>query len=48
MNEIAGVVGIDVAKRKFDVALLFHNKIKSKVFVNTSIGHKAFAEWLQK
>ena len=48
MNEIAGVVGIDVAKRKFDVALLIHNKIKSKVFDNTPTGHKDFVEWLKK
>ena len=46
MNEIACVVGIDVAKRKFDIALLINSKIKNKVFDNTPSGHKAFAEWL--
>lgn len=46
MNEIACVVGIDVAKRKFDIALLINSKIKTKVFDNTPSGHKAFAEWL--
>ena len=46
MNEVACVVGIDVAKRKFDIALLISNKIKTKVFDNTPSGHKAFSEWL--
>ena len=46
MNETTCVVGIDVAKRKFDIALLINNKIKTKVFDNTSAGHKAFEDWL--
>jgi transposase len=46
MNETTCVVGIDVAKRKFDIALLINNKIKNKVFDNTPVGHKAFASWL--
>ena len=46
MNETDCIVGIDVAKRKFDIALLINNKIKSKVFDNTPAGHKAFAQWL--
>lgn len=46
MNEIICVVGIDVAKRKFDIALLINNKIKTKVFDNTPAGHKAFEDWL--
>ena len=46
MNEIACVVGIDVAKRKFDIALLINSKIKNKVFDNTPSGHKAFSAWL--
>jgi transposase len=46
MNETACVVGIDVAKRKFDIALLINSKIKNKVFDNTPSGHKAFANWL--
>lgn len=45
-NETACVVGIDVAKRKFDIALLINNKVKTKVFDNTAAGHKAFEEWL--
>lgn len=46
MNDTAFEVGIDVAKRKFDIALRINNKIKTKVFDNTPSGHKAFAEWL--
>lgn len=46
MNETACVVGIDVAKRKFDIALLINNKIKTKVFDNAPTGHKAFVDWL--
>ena len=48
MNEIACVVGIDVAKRKFDIALFSNNKLKTKVFDNTPSGHKAFADWLDE
>ncbi|MDP1950011.1 MAG: hypothetical protein Q8K59_02760 [Nitrosomonas sp.] len=46
MNETTCMVGIDVAKRKFDIALLINNKIKTKVFDNTPAGHKAFEDWL--
>ena len=46
MNEITCVVGIDVAKRKFDIALHINNKIKTRVFDNTPAGHKAFEDWL--
>lgn len=48
MNETACVVGIDVAKRKFDMALLINNKIKTKVFDNTPAGHRAFSGWLDE
>ena len=46
MNETACMVGIDVAKRKFDIALLINNKIRTRVFDNTPAGHKAFEDWL--
>lgn len=39
-------VGIDIAKAKFDVALLRAGKYKTKVFANTSAGHAAFMAWL--
>ena len=42
-------VGIDVAKAKFDVALLnAEGKYRSKVFPNTPAGHRQFLEWLSK
>lgn len=47
MNEQATcVVGIDVSKRKLDIALLANSKTKSKVFDNTSTGHRELAQWL--
>jgi len=46
--EAAPVVGIDVSKKKLDVALLVNGKIKSKVIENTAEGHKALLEWLGK
>jgi len=46
MNDIACAVGIDIAKRKFDIALHINNKTKSKVFNNTPSGHQAFVNWL--
>jgi transposase len=44
------VVGIDVAKRKFDLAWLpaATGKLRSKVFDNTPAGHKQLLEWLKK
>ena len=42
-------VGIDVAKTKFDVALLnAEGKYRSKVFPNTPVGHQQFLEWLTR
>jgi transposase len=48
MNESNGVVGIDVSKKKLDVALLVDGKIKAKVVENTAAGHQALLEWLGK
>lgn len=42
----APVVGIDVSKKKLDVALLIGGKIKSKVFENSPAGHKSLHDWL--
>lgn len=39
-------IGIDIAKRKFDVALVDGGKVRSKVFENTASGHQALAQWL--
>lgn len=41
------IVGIDIGKRKFDVALLSGGKVRNKVFDNTSAGHQALLNWLK-
>lgn len=41
-------IGIDVGKRRLDIALLTEGKIRSKVFDNTAGGHTALTEWLVK
>lgn len=46
MNEASCIVGIDVAKRKLDIALLINGKTKSKVFYNSPAGHAGLAQWL--
>jgi len=40
------IVGIDIAKKKFDVALLLGEKTKSGAFHNTPAGFATFARWL--
>jgi transposase len=40
------VVGIDVGKRKFDVALWVQGKVRSKVFENTGQGYQGLLGWL--
>jgi len=47
MTEIISL-GIDVSKKKFDVALLKVNKLHHKHFSNDSKGFKLLIEWLQK
>lgn len=42
------VLGIDIAKLKFDAALLINNKYKTKVFHNNTRGYSALCEWLDK
>ena len=39
-------LGIDIAKRKFDLAVLDNGKIRSKVFENTPTGHETLLAWL--
>ena len=47
MNEFW--IGIDVSKRKLDVACLdLRDKIKSRVFSNDSVGHTALKIWLSE
>ena len=39
-------LGIDIAKKKFDVALLRNGKFKTKVFENSEAGFAALKDWL--
>ena len=41
-------VGIDIAKKKFDVAVLLGEKVKSAAFHNTADGFTVFGRWLTK
>lgn len=41
------VIGIDIAKAKFDIALILNDKIKMKVFKNNPEGFKALISWLE-
>jgi len=42
------VLGIDIAKQKFEVALLINNKLKHKVCKNNPEGFDALKIWLEK
>ena len=42
------IVGIDIAKKKFDVALPQGEKVKSGTFHNTAAGFDMFARWLTR
>ena len=50
MNEnpvsLDAVVGIDVAKKKVDIAAVLNGKVKSRVFDNTPAGHAELQRWL--
>jgi transposase len=48
MDTLNAVVGIDVSKKKLDVALLTNGKIRSKVLDNASEGHQQLLAWLAK
>lgn len=39
-------IGIDISKRKFDLAVLTAGKVRRKVFDNTPAGHQALLTWL--
>jgi transposase len=43
---VSVVLGIDIAKKKFDVALLRDGKFRTKVFDNSPSGFTALKEWL--
>ena len=42
------VLGIDIVKRKFDVALIVNGKLKHKVFTNDKEGFPELIMWLKK
>jgi len=42
------VLGVDIAKRKFDVALIVNDKLKHKVFTNDKEGFSELTIWLKK
>ncbi len=47
MDSPATILGIDIAKLKFDVCLIKPNgKAKHKVFANTRHGFEQLARWL--
>jgi len=47
MNLTTVVLGIDIAKLKFDVCLIKENgKVKQKVFANTASGFEHLTAWL--
>ena len=48
MNTVCAVVGIDVSKKKLDIALLVNGKTKAKVLENSAQGHLALLDWLGK
>jgi transposase len=45
---MTAILGIDVAKNKFDVALLRNGKYKSKSFENKLSGFESLADWLKR
>jgi Transposase len=46
---IHGILGIDISKAKFDVALMVAGKVKkTRVFENAPDGFKALSDWLLK
>ena len=42
------ILGVDIAKKKFDVALLVNDKQKHKVFMNNQEGFRELLGWLKK
>src|SRR6185369_16882013 len=44
---MTAILGIDVAKNKFDVALYKNSKYKTKSFDNKPLGFEALADWLK-
>ena len=47
-HQATHILGIDIAKHKFDVALILNAKFKNKVFDNTPTGFIALNDWLSQ
>ena len=47
-KNVGAIIGLDISKKKFDLALLRNDKFKHKVFPNTASGHQAVITWLHK
>jgi hypothetical protein len=45
---LEAVVGADIAKKKFDVALFMNGKFKHKTCVNTRQGFEELSQWLTR
>lgn len=45
---VEAVVGVDIAKRKFDVALFMNGKFKHKTCLNTRQGFEELSQWLKR
>lgn len=45
---VEALLGVDIAKKKFDGALLINGKLKHKVFPNSQEGFEALLAWLKK
>lgn len=45
---MAAILGIDIAKKKFDVALYVSGKYKHKTVANTQVGFQELSTWLAK
>lgn len=48
METECAIVGIDVSKKKLDIALLVNGKTKAKVVENSADGYKLLLEWFSK
>ncbi|SFB39578.1 Transposase [Collimonas sp. OK607] len=48
METAWAVVGIDVSKKKLDIALLVNGKTRAKVVENSADGYKLLLDWLSK
>jgi len=48
METVRAIVGIDVSKKKLDIALLVNGKIKAKVVDNSTDGYELLLMWLSK